>query len=151
MLTTADLRLVNSESKAYLHVILYKEGKQATGLCISGWKMLKKTFIAVYGNHLHTYVSKKENRLLSFDLSSNALSIFTADYPHSSASIRQNHKNASSIGEEMVGLVPFYLCCNKYTGLWLSHVFIQIKNIIAKCAHNPKTLLTTDHKHLLHH
>jgi len=81
-------------------------------------KDVKENFYStVYGNQLQTYVSKKENRLLSFDLSSNTSSIFTADYPHSSASIRQNHTNASSIGEEMVGLVPFHLCCNKYTGL----------------------------------
>lgn len=40
----------------------------------------------------------------------------------------------------MVGLLLFYLCSEKYTGLQLPHVFLQIK-YIAEYAHNPKTLL----------
>lgn len=40
----------------------------------------------------------------------------------------------------MAGLLLFYLCSEKYTGLQLPHVFLQIK-YIAEYAHNPKTLL----------
>lgn len=112
LLTTAHLWLSNSKSKAYLHLILQKE---AIGLCVSGWKVLNFYGI-VYGNQLQICLSKKENRLPLFDLSSNASSIFTADYPYSSASMRQCYTNASSMGEEMVGLLPFYLCCTNIQG-----------------------------------
>lgn len=65
MLNTADLQLANRESKACLHVILYKEGKQATGR-ISRWKMLKKIFIAQFMgmSFTHMWAKRRTNFFL---------------------------------------------------------------------------------------
>lgn len=111
MITTVHWWLANSESKAYLPVIWHKECKLVTQLCISGWKMLKRLLeqsIWEPASHIREHKGKQT----SFGLCSTASSYLATDWPHSSASIRQNHTNACSLREEIVGLMSFYLFSN---------------------------------------
>lgn len=144
MLTTAGLWLEQSKSRVYLRVILYKESKPTTDLLHFWVEDVKESFrSAVYRHQPHSCKRKqKANRLLSFSFSVMPQVSFqqTTD---SSTSIRRKkttNTKASSVGKEMVGHLLLYLCCKKYTGLQMSHMFLQIK-YTAEYAYNPKTLL----------
>lgn len=107
--------------------------------------MLKKVSEVQFTGISLTHTNENKRLIGSFllvFLFMNASSIISADYSiQAPQSEEKNNKHKSqSVGKEMVGLLLFYLCCEKYTGLQLSYVFLQIK-YIAEYAHNPQTLL----------